>query len=116
MMKYRKDPKLARGFLKWFPGRGASGGWLGGAEVFWVGAPKGGGRHPLWNTIDEPMKGFRPAPDNSRTMGFAGPPSAKATEVYSKYVIVDMFAKGVQGGSPEEAVKWAAAELKKIYG
>jgi len=31
------------------------------------------------------MKGFRTAPDNSRTMGFAGPPSAKATEVYSKY-------------------------------
>jgi hypothetical protein len=29
---------------------------------------------------------------------------------------VDMFAKGVQGGSPDEAVKWAAAELKKIYG
>jgi len=27
-----------------------------------------------------------------------------------------MFAKGVQGGSPDEAVKWAAAELKKIYG
>jgi len=62
------------------------------------------------------MKGFRTAPDNSRTMGFAGPPSAKATEVYSKYVIVDMFAKGVQGSSPDEAVKWASAELKKIYG
>src|SRR5436309_1259055 len=77
---------------------------------------KGWERHPLWNTIDEPMKGFRTAPDNSRTMGFAGPPSAKATEVYSKYVVVDMFAKGAQGSSPDEAVKWAAAELKKIYG
>src|SRR5207249_1029727 len=73
-------------------------------------------KHPLWSTIDEPMKGFRTAPDNSRTMGFAGPPNAKATEAYSKYVIVDMFAKGVQGSSPEDAVKWAAGELKKIYG
>jgi len=27
-----------------------------------------------------------------------------------------MFAKGVQGGNPEGAVKWAAEELKKIYG
>src|SRR5207302_1347700 len=87
---------------------------LNGASIYI--ATKRWERHPLWNTIDEPMKGFRTAPDNSRTMGFAGPPSAKATEVYSKYVIVDMFAKGVQGGSPEEAVKWAAAELKKIYG
>jgi multiple sugar transport system substrate-binding protein len=49
-------------------------------------------------------------------MGFAGPPNAKATEAYSKYVVVDMFAKGVQGSTPEEAVKWAAGELKKIYG
>jgi multiple sugar transport system substrate-binding protein len=62
------------------------------------------------------MKGFRTAPDNSRVIGFAGPPSAKATEVYSKYVIVDMFAKGVQGMTPENAVKWAHEELKKVYG
>jgi hypothetical protein len=62
------------------------------------------------------MKGFRTAPDNSRTMGFAGPPSAKATEVYSKYIIVDMFAKGAQGMKPEDAVKWAAGELQRIYG
>ena len=62
------------------------------------------------------MKGFRTAPDNSRVIGFAGPPSAKATEVYTKYIIVDMFAKGVQGTKAEDAVKWAAGELKKIYG
>jgi hypothetical protein len=29
---------------------------------------------------------------------------------------VDMFAKGVQGMKPEDAVKWAAGELQKIYG
>jgi len=47
------------------------------------------------------MRGFRTAPDNSRVIGYAGPPSAKATEVYTKYVIVDMFAKGVQGMKAE---------------
>jgi multiple sugar transport system substrate-binding protein len=45
-----------------------------------------------------------------------GQPSAKATEVYTKYVIVDIFAKGVQGTKAEDAVTWAAGELKKIYG
>lgn len=49
-------------------------------------------------------------------IGFAGPPSAKATEVYSKYVLTDMFAKAVQGMKAEDAVKWAAGELRKIYG
>ena len=71
---------------------------------------------PLWNTIDEPMKGFRTGADNSRTLGYSGPPSAKATEVYSKYIVVDMFAKGVQGVKAEDAVTWASGELKKIYG
>jgi hypothetical protein len=28
---------------------------------------------------------------------------------------VDMYATAIQGTSPEEALKWATAELKKIY-
>ena len=86
------------------------------AEGLLVGSTKFWEQHPLWSTIDEPMKGFRTAADNSRVLGYAGPPNAKATEAYTKYVIVDMFAKGVQGRKAEDAVKWAASELKKIYG
>jgi multiple sugar transport system substrate-binding protein len=33
----------------------------------------------------------------------------------SKYIITDMYAKAVQGMAPEESVKWAEGELKKIY-
>ena len=62
------------------------------------------------------MKIYRQAAASSRMFGYAGPPSAKATEVYSKYIIVDMYAKAVQGMKAEDAVKWAAGELKKIYG
>jgi multiple sugar transport system substrate-binding protein len=116
IMKYTKNAKLAKDFLKWFHGAGPYGKWFEVAEGFSIGATKQWERHPLWNTIDEPMKGFKTAADNSRVIGFAGPPSAKATEVYSKYVIIDMFAKGVQGMKAEDAVKWAAGELKKIYG
>jgi len=29
--------------------------------------------------------------------------------------ITDMFAKAVQGMKPEDAVKWAEGELKKVY-
>jgi multiple sugar transport system substrate-binding protein len=62
------------------------------------------------------MKIYRNAAQASRMVGWAGPPNAKATEVYSKYIITDMYAKAVQGMSAEEAVKWAAGELRKIYG
>ena len=116
VMKYSKNPKLAKDFLKWLHGKEQYGKWFQVAEGFSVGSTKLWEQSPLWATIDEPMKGFRTAADNSRPFGFAGPPSAKATEVYSKYVIVDMFAKGVQGTKPEDSVKWAAGELKKIYG
>ena len=48
--------------------------------------------------------------------GYAGPSNAKATEVFSKYIVTDMYAKAVQGARAEDAVSWAAGELKKIYG
>src|SRR5207247_825728 len=34
---------------------------------------------------------------------------------YTKYIVVDMFAKAVQGMKAEDAVKWAEGELSKIY-
>jgi len=47
---------------------------------------------------------------------WAGPPSQAAAEVRTKYIIVDMYAKAVQGMPAEESVKAAHAELMKIYG
>ena len=44
-----------------------------------------------------------------------GPPTAKATEAYTKYIITDMYAKAAQGMPAADAVKWAESELKKIY-
>ena len=69
----------------------------------------------MWDRVDKPLKVFRTAARNTRIFGYAGPATAKSTEVYSKYIIVDMFAKAAQGTKPEDAVKWAETELKKIY-
>ena len=116
VMKYGKSQKLAKDFLKWLHGKEQFGKWFQVAEGFSVGSTKFWEQHPLWQTIDPPMKIYRQAAESSRMFGFAGPASAKATEVYSKYIIVDMYAKAVQGMKAEDAVKWAAGELKKIYG
>jgi multiple sugar transport system substrate-binding protein len=69
----------------------------------------------MWSKLDEPLKMFRTAARNTRLFGYAGPSTAKATEVFSKYIITDMYAKAVQGMAPEDSVKWAEGELKKIY-
>ena len=58
---------------------------------------------------------FRTAARNTRLFGYAGPSTAKATEAFTKYIVTDMYAKAVQGMGAEDAVKWAEAELKKIY-
>ena len=115
VMKYTKNPKLAKDFLKWMHGKEQYGKWFQVAEGFSIGSTKSWEQNSLWTTIDEPTKGFKTAADNSRVIGFAGPPSARATEVYTKYVIIDMYAKGVQGTKAEDSVKWAASELGKIY-
>jgi multiple sugar transport system substrate-binding protein len=116
VMRYGKNQNLARDFLKWLHGKEQFSKWFQVAEGFSVGSTKFWEQHPLWDTIDPPMKIYRQAAASARMFGYAGPPSAKATEVYSKYIIVDMYAKAVQGMKAEDAVKWAAGELKKIYG
>jgi multiple sugar transport system substrate-binding protein len=116
VMKYGKNQKLAKDFLKWLHGKEQFSKWFQVAEGFSVGSTKFWEQHPLWASIDPPMKIYRQAAASARMFGYAGPPSAKATEVYSKYIIVDMYAKAVQGMKAEDAVKWAAGELKKIYG
>ena len=59
---------------------------------------------------------FRETLQAARQVGHAGPPGRKATESLSKFIIVDMFARSLQGAAPEDAVKWAAGELRKVYG
>jgi multiple sugar transport system substrate-binding protein len=59
---------------------------------------------------------FRTAARKTRIFGYAGPSTAKSTEAFTKYIVTDMYAKAVQGMKAEDAVKWADAELKKIYG
>jgi multiple sugar transport system substrate-binding protein len=70
--------------------------------------------HEVWEA-DPVMAPFKRIPVTGRLVGYAGPPSQKAAEARTKYVIVDMYAKAIQGMPPEDAVKWAHDELVKIY-
>jgi multiple sugar transport system substrate-binding protein len=47
----------------------------------------------------------------SRFAGYAGPSRRPAAEAISKYILVDTYAKAVQGMPPTDAVKWAHGEL-----
>ena len=115
LMKYSKNPKLAKDFLRWIHKKDNYGKWFTSQEGYSVGPTKMWENDPMWGHLDEPLKMFRTAARNTRLFGYAGPSTAKATEGFTKYVITDMYAKGVQGMKAEDAVKWADGELKKIY-
>jgi multiple sugar transport system substrate-binding protein len=115
IMKYGKNQKLARDFLKWLHQKDNYEKWFEVNEAYSVGATKMWEEHPMWSKVDKPLQVFRRAVRQARMLGYRGPATAKATESYSKYIIVDMYAKAVQGMKAEDAVKWAEGELKKIY-
>ena len=98
--------------LGWFQGVYEK--WFKTQKGFSVGATREWSKHPMWNE-DPVMLPFRDVVNSGRAPGWPGPASRKAAEAISKYVITDMYAKAVQGMSAEDAVKWAHAELVKIY-
>jgi multiple sugar transport system substrate-binding protein len=115
IMTYSKNQKLAKDFLRWLHAKAHFEPWFLAQKGFSVGATTEWEKHKMWDQ-DPVMLPFRTAARAFRVFGYAGPPSAKASEGYSKYVIVDMYAKAIQGMPAEDAVKWAEGELKKIYG
>ena len=115
IMKQSKNVAAAKELLKWLHSKEQyarwfelEGGYATGANAFWEASP-------TWVQVDEAMRAFKTAARGSRALGYAGPASAKATLVYTKYIITDMYAKAVQGMTPEDAVRWADGELKRVY-
>ena len=115
VMKYSKTQKAVKEFLKWFHGKEMFGKWFEIENGYALGTNTSWENNPMWDKIDDALKPFRTSPRGGRMLGHAGPPTAKATEAYTKYVITDMYAKAAQGTPPADAVKWAESELKKIY-
>jgi multiple sugar transport system substrate-binding protein len=115
IMKYSKNQEAAREFLQFLMAKENYYKWLDVAQGYLIGPGPDQENHPLWQK-DPKMIGFRDVGRYSRSLGYAGPPSRAASEAISKYIIVDVFAKAVQGEPPKKVLEWAEAELREIYG
>jgi len=115
VMKYSKNQDAAKKFIAWMSSKNVFDKWFTSQQGYTAGATKMWEDHAVWN-LDPVLAPFKKIPVTGRMAGFAGPPNQKAAEVRTKYIIVDMYAKAIQGMSAEEAVKWAHGELVKIYG
>jgi ABC-type glycerol-3-phosphate transport system substrate-binding protein len=114
VMKYSKNQDTAKKFLIWMTSKEIFDKWFNSQQGYTAGATKMWEDHPVWN-LDPVLAPFKKIPVTGRLAGYAGAPNQKAAEVTTKYIIVDMYAKAIQGMAPEDAVKWAHDELVKIY-
>ena len=114
VMGYSKNQKAAKDFLRWLSSRPVFEKWFVSQKGFSIPAARAWSTHPLWNE-DPVMAPFKDVILTARAPGWPGPSGRKAAEVISKDIITDMYAKAVQGMPAEDAVKWAHAELVKVY-
>ena len=116
VMKYSKNGKGAKELLRWMHKKENYEKWFVVQKGFAVGIAKDWENHAMWNN-DPVMLPFKTVQRlQTRLMGFGGAPDKKAAEAWNKYIITVMYANAAGGKmKPEESVKWAAGELRKIY-
>jgi multiple sugar transport system substrate-binding protein len=114
MPTYSKNQKAAKDFLRWLHTPANYDRWFDSQKGFATGATLDTEKSKVW-AADPVMEPFKIAGKLGQVPGYPAGTNAKAAEVLSKYIITDMYAKSAQGMSPEDAMKWAESELKKVY-
>ena len=114
ILKNSKNVPAAKAFLKWWFEDKQFGDWWRCQEGYMLQPVKKYYNDPIW-LKDPKMLPFREQPKYGLNLGYAGPPNEKAAMAWSKYIVVDTFAKAVQGGDAKQAIEWGAEQLKRIY-
>jgi multiple sugar transport system substrate-binding protein len=115
VLKNSKNIAGAREFLTWWFGDKPYGDWVHIQEGYTLPSTKKWAKDPMWGK-DPKMFAFSLQPSIGRDQGWAGPPNAKSGLAFSKYIVVDTFAKAVQSGDAAGSIKWGADQLQAIYG
>jgi multiple sugar transport system substrate-binding protein len=112
---YSRNQKATKEFLRWLHTPVNYERWFASQKGYATGPTTDTEKSKVWE--EDPVMGpYKVAGRLGQIPGYAGPTGPKAAEALSKYIITDMYAKAIQGGTAEDAVQWAESELKKIYG
>jgi multiple sugar transport system substrate-binding protein len=114
ILKNSKNVEAAKAYLKWWFEDKQYADWFHIQEGYFLQHTKNWAKDPMWDK-DPKMSVFREQPKYGRNQGYAGPGNEKASLAWSKYIIVDTFAKAVQSGEAESAIAWGADELGRVY-
>jgi multiple sugar transport system substrate-binding protein len=113
--KYSKSVDAAKAYIRWMMSDPIWMQWFEVAGSFVNGVGPKQDDNPIWAKFPPVTQVFKGAPATGRGIGYAGLANQKAGLAISKYIVVDMYAKAVQGESAEAAVAWAENELKQVY-
>lgn len=69
----------------------------------------------MWDSLPKALQGFKTAFTISRALGYSAAPDARVGEAQSKALVVNMFARAIQGTDPAESVRQAENEYKQIF-
>ena len=114
IFKKSKNVEAAKEFLKWWFQDEQFGAWWRIQEGYQLQPVKKYYNDPVWFK-DPKLAPFREQPKYGLNLGYAGPSNDKSALAWSKYIVVDTFAKAVQSGDAKGAIKWGADQLKRIY-
>jgi hypothetical protein len=98
-----EEPDVAKDFIRYYLDRTRFDRYFETMDTFGIPGTMAYRDHPLWRK-DPKTAVFPETLQYARQVGYAGPPGRRATEALSKSIIVDMFAKSIQGLKPEDAV------------
>ncbi len=115
VMNYSKNQTAAKEWIRWLMERPHYDRWFTIQRGYTTGPTPSWEDHKMWES-DRKIITYRDVNKYGRNPGYPGPPTRAAGEALAKYIIVDMYARAIQGASPDEAVKWAMGEMRQIYG
>jgi multiple sugar transport system substrate-binding protein len=111
---YSKNAEQAEHYIEYLLDKEQFSPWLAQGAAMHGGVLSAYDDDPFWDS-DPRIKGFKDIGKYIQLPGYSGPPSRASAEVQSKFIIVDMFVKAIQGTPTKEAILWAESEMKKIY-
>lgn len=112
---YSKNIDGAKSFLEYWYSIDQLTSWLNANKGYYVPAMPDYTALPVF-TEDPKLEPFLKSVNYGRNKGYAGPSDDRAALAYSKFIVIDTYAKAVQDGDADAAIEWGAKQLERIYG
>ena len=113
-MSYSRNIGTARAFIAWLLEKEQYTPWLRAGAGYDAGALKAYEDNPAWKE-DPKLLPLLEAARSGRWLGWPGPPTRAAAESDARYVVVDLFARVLQGTAPRDSMAQAEQALREVY-